>query len=109
MLQDIVGSALRAAPDMDIIGLLPTLRSAEELTSYGPADMVIVGLTDGELPEPCMMFIRKAPSNRIIGIAPNGRRSMLCVLAPKTKELGEISPQGLINAIRSAIEEVPAT
>jgi hypothetical protein len=107
MLHDIVGDALRADEDIDIIGQVPSLRRAEELTTYGPADIVVVGLTNSELPEPCMAFVRKAPTNRVIGIAPNGRRSMLCVLAPKTTELGEISPKGLVDAIRRAIEEAP--
>lgn len=107
MLHDIVGNALLSQSDIDIIGQLPALHRVEELTSYGPSDMVVVGLTDSDLPEPCMAFIRRAPSNRVIGIAANGRRSMLCVLAPKTTELGEISPEGLVEAIRRATEEAP--
>ena len=104
----IVEEVLGPQFDMDIVDELSTLNRREELETKGPSDIVIVCLEHGELPEPCRAFIDVAPANKVLGITPDGSRSILCLLAPQTIELGEVSMDELADTIRWATQGAPA-
>jgi len=63
---------------------------------------VIVGLDAAELPVVCEELVTSHPQIKVLAVAGDGRGAFLYELRPQTSSLGEVSPQGLVDAIRAA-------
>lgn len=104
MLGDIITQTVSHEPDMQLVGE-PTERtdllSAARVTQ---ADVVVVGISDRELPAECEALFTSSPGIRVLGITGDGRRAFLWELRPQRTPLGEVSPQGLVQAIRTAVQ-----
>ncbi len=86
MLCDILAAVLSAEPDMEVVGVV-----------------VVLALEDSELPEDCGRLLHAHPRMRVLGVASDGRRGFLYELRPLKAPLGELSPQGLVETIRTLL------
>jgi len=106
MLGGIVAETLDGQPDMEVVGQLPTRVDLHVGVSKSGADIVILGLDDLNLPSDCAALFDAHPSIRVLGISTDGRRASLYELRPHRLSLGDVSPDGLVQAIREATARV---
>ncbi len=102
MLGDIVEQVISEQPDMEIVGKLVARAPLTEAAAELSADVVIVGLEAAELPDVCEELVISHPQIKVLAVAGDGRGAFLYELRPQTSPLGEVSPEGLVNAIRAA-------
>ena len=102
MLCDIIKEVVTSEPDLQIVGQLAARVDLAGAVDQTRADVVVVGLRDHELPGDCLALFHSHPRTRLLGIAADGRRAFLYELRPQRTPLGEVSPAGLIEAIRGA-------
>ena len=103
MVCDIITDVVTTQPDMEVVGQLPDRLVLLSTTDQTRADVVVLGLKDSALPTDCEQLFTAHPQIRVLGIAADGRRAFLYELRPQQVSLGEVSPQGLIDAIRAAV------
>jgi DNA-binding NarL/FixJ family response regulator len=100
-LRDIIADALEDEPDLEIAH--GELRSDADLRRID-ADVVIAGTSepaDLELPSRLLSI---APRIRVLMVAVSGRTAAMYELRPRTTALGEVTPKGLIAAIRQSAQ-----
>jgi len=103
MLCDILAAVLSAEPDMEVVGVLPSRGKLRATVAETKADVVVLALEDSELPEDCGRLLHAHPRMRVLGVASDGRRGFLYELRPLKAPLGELSPQGLVETIRTLL------
>ncbi len=101
MLCDILAAVLSAEPDMEVVGVLSSRGKLRATVAETKADVVVLALEDSELPEDCGRLLHTHPRIRVLGVASDGRRGFLYELRPLKASLGELSPQQLVNTIRT--------
>lgn len=104
MLADIVRRVLSEAPDLEVIDL--SAAAAEDLmdsVKYHEPEVLITGLRPQESIDRFASLLRAHPSLRIFALEGDGRRAVLYELQPHTVPLGDVSAEGLIEAIRSTV------
>src|SRR5437870_12852766 len=101
MLCDIVADVLSAEPDMEVVGVLSSRGKLRATVAETRADVVVLALGDSRLPKDCERLLRAHPRLRVLGVTSEGRRGFLFGLRPLKASLGELSPQRLVNAIRT--------
>lgn len=101
MLGDIVTSTLEAAPDVAV-----TVASAPDVLAIDADVAVVSGGSDG-LPALGWDLLGRHPWMQVIAIRRDGEATSLYELRPHERELGEISPQALLDAVRRARRERP--
>ncbi len=106
MLSDIIEKVVTEHPDMEVVGGLADRGSLVKAAAETGADVVILGLRDSELPAACEDLVVAQPRSKVLAVTLDGRRAFLYELRPHTSALGEISPQGLVDAIRAAVPGV---
>lgn len=104
ILCDILADVLSAEPDMEVVGVLSSRGKLRATVAETRAEVVVVALEDSELPEDCGRLLRAHPSMRVLGVASGGRHGFLYELRPLKESLGELSPRGLVEAIRTSAE-----
>ena len=97
MLRDIIEGALTAQPDLELVDTGDGVRLAP-VVRPGAADVAIVANRDDAAP-PAQLLVEN-PHLKLFVIGDDGRRADLLTLQLTT--LGELSLQGLIDAIRAA-------
>jgi len=102
MLCDIITDVVGSQPDMVVVGELPERADLIPAVDRTQADVVVLGLRDSELPDDCTPLFDAHPRSRLLGVAADGRRAFLYEMRPQRTPLGEVSPQGLLDAIRLA-------
>lgn len=65
-------------------------------------DFVLVPLEPSGLPSGMQRFLSDQAHIRVIGVRENDGRAVLYQLVPETRELGEVAPAELVDAIRRA-------
>jgi DNA-binding NarL/FixJ family response regulator len=100
MLSDILAEVLGEQPDMEVVGRSDNMNEMVSEAGHRSAEVVVVGLVDSALPDECMALLDDSPRVKVLGITTDGRRAFLYELQPQRSALGEVSPEGLINAIR---------
>ena len=103
MLSDILTNVLARERDMEVLRVLEKTDTLLRAVEESSADVVIVGLSDTELPRVCGDLVTANPHMKVLAVAGDGRRVFLHELRPHTVPLGEMSPAGLIDAIRAAV------
>jgi len=103
MLCDILAAVLSAEPDMEVVGVLSSRGKLRATVAETKADVVVLALEDSELPEDCGRLLHAHPRMRVLGVASDGRRGFLYELRPLKASLGELSPQGLVETIRTLL------
>src|SRR5438876_12063609 len=101
MLSDILADVLSAEPDMEVVGVLSSRGKLRATVAETRADVVVLALGDSRLPKDCERLLRAHPRLRVLGVTSEGRRGCLFGLRPLKASLGELSPQRLVNAIRT--------
>jgi hypothetical protein len=98
LLGEIIERTVGDQPDMEIVEAVPdaTLRAALEASG---ADFVIAG-PNGDVGD-ANDLLAGWPSPRLLAVAGDGREGFLYELCPARRPLGEISPQTIVDAIRS--------
>jgi DNA-binding NarL/FixJ family response regulator len=102
ILRDIISDVVAQERDMEVVRVLETRDALLTAVQESPADVVILGLADTALPEVCDELVGAHPQMKVLAVAGDGRGVFLHELRPQTLSLGEVSPQGLIDAVRAA-------
>ena len=71
------------------------------------ADFVLVPLEPATLPTEARRFLARQAHVRVLGVQEQMGRAFLYQLVPETKELGEVAPAELLDAIRRAAASEP--
>jgi hypothetical protein len=100
---DIVANIIAAQPDMDLVENVGGETDLREAAEQGDADVVILSRRsrrDGEYDE--LLYARS--HLKVIEIEGEGRCGSLYELKPHRVPLGEMSPTGLLDAIRTSVQ-----
>jgi hypothetical protein len=102
MLRDIVASAVDAEADMQLVG-----ESADPVTlgaraAAAHADVVVLALSGCELPPLCDRLLCEYPHASVLAIGADGRGAFRYELRPRKVRVEDVSPSGLLEAIRTA-------
>jgi DNA-binding NarL/FixJ family response regulator len=100
MLADLVRGIAQADPDVEIVGELAHDSALLTTSAHTAPDVVIVALTDGDLPASCSSLLYSQPRVRVLGLAQRGRDGFVWEMRPHRVPLGEMSPRTLLAAIR---------
>lgn len=103
MLRDIIESVIAGQSDMSIVGSVDARDRVTTALDRTPADVVIVGMRDAETTATLTPVLLAQPRLKLLAISGDERSSYLYELRPHTVPLGDVSPQGLVDAIRSAV------
>ena len=103
MLRDILEQAISSEPDMEVISE-PVMRpQAPAERPAHPPDVVVVGMSDSEPAERARGLLVRWPDSHVLMITARGHRVFRYELLPRGVDLGEMSPDQLVQAIRSAV------
>jgi DNA-binding NarL/FixJ family response regulator len=109
LVADMVTSAIERQPDMAALAPVAALGPVASLATLVDdvrrlePDVVIVGLQPGgELPRACVQALAERPQMRVLGIEDHAASTHLYELQPVRAELGELSLDELVDAIRHA-------
>jgi len=101
MLREIIESVIDGQADMSIVGTIPTRDRVVSALDTTPADVVIVGLRHAETTTALDPVLYERPRLKVLAISGDGGSSTLCELRPYRVPLGDVSPSGLVDAIRT--------
>lgn len=104
MLSDIIRDILGRETDIVVAGETRT-DDAELVEVLPEVDVAIVGTVDHELPPPCLELMRAHPHTRVLTVSGDARESFLYELRPWKMPLGSISPETLLEAVRTSQQE----
>ena len=99
MLSEIVRNAVEAQPDMKILHEASTLAELEA-APWPRADVIVVAAEKGALPRECTRLMYERPHTRTLSISPDGRLTAMWRLLPHGVTVEDVSPDGLVAAIR---------
>ncbi len=103
MLRDVFKQVMSDQPDMEVVGELTDPMALLLAARQTQAEVVIVGLENSELPGICSHLLSEYPHIKVLGVTADGRRAFLYELRPRKVPIGEVSPLGLLDAIRTAV------
>jgi DNA-binding NarL/FixJ family response regulator len=107
MLRDIVKDIVGGEGDMEVVGELADQERVLATALDRRTDFLIVGLESGEMPEVFEDLVSLDPGVEVLAVARDGRQSFLYKNQPHLTELGELSPDLLLDTIRSAGRRPP--
>lgn len=101
MLADIVGRVLAGAPDLEVTRWVNGLEQLMDIPADERPDVVVTGLGPSQRIESFASLLRAQPNLRILALEGDGRHAVMYELQPHAVPLGDVSAEGLIDAIRS--------
>jgi len=101
MLRDILEQAISNQPDMEVI-LEPVLPDRAPDDEQVSPDVVVVDVSDSDPGEGARAMLFRWPGSHALMIAAHGHKVLRYELQPRGEDLGEMSPDQLVEAIRSA-------
>jgi DNA-binding NarL/FixJ family response regulator len=99
-----VERAVARQHDMAVVGRATSLGELLELARATAPDVVVIGLYDSELPEACLDLLWERPRVKVLGIEEHEGRAYLYELRPEQVEIGEVSPDEVVDTIRAAVQ-----
>jgi hypothetical protein len=103
ILRTVITSILMDQPDIEVVGELPEDADLAAVEALG-ATLFTVGLgRTGELPAAAEHLLADHAAVRMLGLSREGRLGYLYTLQPHREPVGEVSPETLLAAIRSAV------
>lgn len=102
MLQDVLERVLADQDDMELVGYVADPIEVLLIATAREIEVVILGVEDG-LPGVASHLLEERPQLKILAVSPDGRRAFLYHLQPYMVPIGELSPDGLVDAIRAAV------
>jgi len=101
MVNDIVRGILDE-PDISVTAELPLEPEVADRVVDADADVVILATAERDVsPTVCELLMRQ-PGTKVLTIRDNGRTTSLYELRPHEIELGQVSPETLLEAVRTA-------
>ncbi|MDB4881900.1 MAG: hypothetical protein JWL95_666 [Gemmatimonadetes bacterium] len=100
MLRELIDGAIAEAPDMDVVGTVDEREQVSSSLERTDADVLIVGVPDDGVSATIESLLYRRPRLTLLTIGANGRSTALHELRPHTVSLGDVSPRGLLDAIR---------
>jgi DNA-binding NarL/FixJ family response regulator len=95
-----VERAVERQQDMAVVGSASSLGELLELARSTDPDVVVVGLADADLPRDCLELLFERPHVSVLGIEAHEGRAWLYELRPEQIEIGEVSPDEVVDTIR---------
>jgi DNA-binding NarL/FixJ family response regulator len=102
LVAEMVERAVERQGDMALVGTATSLRELVALARRTKPDVVVVGLHDHDLPRDYLELLFDQPRTRVLGIAAHDGHAYLYELRPEQVELGEVSPDDVVESIRQA-------
>ena len=105
MLRDIVERVIRSQPDMLVVGVMGVVGTSDALNSEVQRlkpNVVVLGLEADTAWNACDSLLYENPHTRLLAVTDDGRGATLCELRPHRVRIGNVSPEGLVSAIRHA-------
>jgi DNA-binding NarL/FixJ family response regulator len=99
MLRDILEQAISNQPDMEVIAEPAAPAPVERRAS---PDVIVVDVSYSDPGEGARALLFRWPTSHALMIAAHGQRVVRYELEPRGVDLGEMSPDQLVQAIRSA-------
>jgi DNA-binding NarL/FixJ family response regulator len=90
--------------DVAIVARSASLDGLPELARRTDPDVLVVGLDSPELPAECVELLMERPRMRVLGIVAHEGTAWVYELRPEQIELGEVSPEDVVDLIRSAVQ-----
>lgn len=87
---------------MAIVGTADSLAALLDVARTTEPDVAVVGIPGGGVPEDCVELLMERPRLKIIGIEAHDGRACLYVLRPEQVQIGEVSPDEVVETIREA-------
>jgi DNA-binding NarL/FixJ family response regulator len=100
MLQDIVRDAVTNEPDVEVVGSLAVREQFLPVLDRLGVDVLVLAAPRADDAEVAERVWEKWPHIKVLMIATGGRSAVLHALRPHRIMLGDVSPQGLVAAIR---------
>jgi DNA-binding NarL/FixJ family response regulator len=100
LLHDIVKDILTDQPDLQLIGDLSAGDGVVDALNSDEIDVMIAGAFQPDDPAPASEVFLSSPRTKVLVIATSGRNAVMHQLQPHQRQLGEVSPQSLLEAIR---------
>ena len=101
MVSDIVKGILDE-PDIRLAAELPLDQSVVSKVVEACADVVILSTNDRSLPPTVRQLLGEQPRAKVLTIRDDGRTTSLYELRPHETDLGQVSPETLLAAVRTA-------
>ncbi len=101
MLREIVRETVANEPDMVVVGEYSERAAFLHALAADRPDVVIFGTPTPEEPALPNHVLAKSPHIKLLMLAISRRRAVMYELRPHTTTLGDVSPQRLLDAIRS--------
>jgi hypothetical protein len=97
LLRDIVRDAIMIEPDLELIEahdvVIPTVG----------ADVLVVAMSASQLVAVCPQLLHAKSATKVLAIGVDDGQASLFELCPRRTSLGDLSPRGLVDAIRQAV------
>ena len=102
MLTDIITRLVGTETDMVVVGAVEPGNLLDALGDTRP-DVVILGLDDVSAAPISTQLLSLWPDLKVMGVSADGRSACLYELRPHRVPLGDLSAQGLVEAIRERV------
>lgn len=103
LLLEILVDLVEAQYDMRLVGSPGDEEGLMRLLRARDADVVLLGCGEGRLPEVGDRVLDAQPRAQVLGVLPDGCDAVLYRLRPTADRLGEVSPQQLIEIVRTSM------
>lgn len=100
ILNDIIGNVLESAGDIHVIAQAASQADLLDMARRLHPDVIIMGVDDVGLPRFGWDLYVSDPHLRVLGVVGEGRQTFVYELRPHQTALGELSPEGLVDAVR---------
>jgi chemotaxis response regulator CheB len=105
MLQGIIESVVSSQPDMTLVGPARRNKSVAAAARRVRADIVILGESQEDIGGTPWQVLNENPRLKIVTISPDGHRATRYEMRPHQVDFDDVSPEGLIHAIRAAMAD----
>jgi DNA-binding NarL/FixJ family response regulator len=102
MLSEVVKSAFESQPDIEVVEETQGLGRVEESVRRSRPDIVIVADSRNKLPKECLHLMYEHVRLKVLVVTPDGLSASIHRLAPVGTVIDDVSPQGLLEAVRTA-------
>jgi hypothetical protein len=100
-LADVIRASLLEHADMQLIDETCSVNHFLSAGNTVTPDVVIVGLDDASLPSFCQPLLYGNPHMKVLAVSMTGNGTALYELRPHRIALGNVTPTGLVDAIRA--------
>ena len=103
MMREIVQSTIASEADMTVVGVVESDDTLADAVERTDADVVILALASpDEIPAYDALLYRH-PRLHLLAMVDDARGALLSELRPHRASVGDVSPAGLVDAIRASV------